>query len=61
MTLRRITRDRRLSQDEASEYREVRKRVEKELPDLIDRHHEREGQKASPKKGPEEARKDESG
>jgi DNA-binding XRE family transcriptional regulator len=41
MTVRRITRDRRLSQDEASEYREVRKRVEEELPELIARHHER--------------------
>lgn len=41
MTLRRITRNRRLSQDEASEYREVRKRVEAELPDLVARHHER--------------------
>lgn len=41
MTVRRITRDRRLSQDEASEYREVRERVEEELPELIARHHER--------------------
>jgi DNA-binding XRE family transcriptional regulator len=41
MTLRRITRDRRLSQEEVSEYREIRKRVEEELPDLITRHHER--------------------
>ncbi len=41
MTLRRITRNRRLSRNEASKYREVRTQVEKELPDLIDRHHER--------------------
>lgn len=41
MTLRRITRDRRLSQDEATKYREVRARVEEELPELIGRHHER--------------------
>ena len=41
MTLRRITRDRRLSRDEASKYREIRTQVEKELPDLIGRHHER--------------------
>jgi len=41
MTVLRITRDRQLSQDEASEYREVRKRVEEELPELIARHHER--------------------
>lgn len=41
MTLRRITRERRLSQEEASESREIRKRVEEELPDLIGRHHQR--------------------
>ena len=41
MTLRRITRDRRLSQDEASKYRQVRERVEAELPELVARHHER--------------------
>jgi DNA-binding XRE family transcriptional regulator len=41
VTVRRITRDRRLSQDEASKYREIRARVEEELPDLIARHHER--------------------
>jgi DNA-binding XRE family transcriptional regulator len=41
VTVRRITRDRRLSQDEAAKYREIRTRVEEELPDLIARHHER--------------------
>jgi hypothetical protein len=41
MTLRRITRDRRLSQDEASKYREVRERVDEELPEMLVRHHER--------------------
>ena len=41
MTLRRINRDRRLSQDEASKYREFRERVGEELPELIARHHER--------------------
>jgi len=41
MTLRRLTRDRRLSQDEASRYRENRERVAAELPELIARHHER--------------------
>jgi hypothetical protein len=51
MTLRHITRDDRLSQDEASTYREVRKRVEAELPDLVARHHERAGLKARQEKG----------
>jgi beta-phosphoglucomutase-like phosphatase (HAD superfamily) len=41
MAVRRITRDHRLSQEEAAENREVRQRIEKELPDLIARHHER--------------------
>ena len=41
MTLRRITRNRRLTPEEAATYREVREQVAKELPDLIARHHER--------------------
>jgi DNA-binding XRE family transcriptional regulator len=41
MTIRRITRDRRLSRAEASKYREVRERIGEELPELIARHHER--------------------
>jgi DNA-binding XRE family transcriptional regulator len=41
MTLRRNTRDRRLTPEEAAKYREVREQVAQELPDLIARHHER--------------------
>jgi DNA-binding XRE family transcriptional regulator len=41
MTLRRITRNRRLSPEEAAQYREVRERVEAELPELMARHDER--------------------
>lgn len=41
VTLRRITRNRRLSPKEAAQYREVREQVAEELPDLIARHHER--------------------
>jgi len=41
MTLRRITRPRRLSPQEAATYREVREQVAKELPELITRHYER--------------------
>jgi DNA-binding XRE family transcriptional regulator len=41
MTLRRITRDRRLSPEEAARYREVREQVAEELPELITRHSER--------------------
>jgi DNA-binding XRE family transcriptional regulator len=41
MTLRRITRDRRLTPEEAEKYREVREQVAVELPDLIVRHHQR--------------------
>jgi len=41
MTLRRITRDRRLSPEEAARYREVRDQVAQELPELITRHSER--------------------
>jgi DNA-binding XRE family transcriptional regulator len=41
MTLRRINRNRPLSPEEAAEYREVRERVTEELPELMERHHER--------------------
>lgn len=41
MSLRRITRGRRLSPEEAAKYREVRERVAEELPELIARHEER--------------------
>src|SRR5258708_4538423 len=41
MTLKRITRERRLTPEEAAKYRKVREQVAEELPDLIARHHER--------------------
>jgi DNA-binding XRE family transcriptional regulator len=41
MTMRRITRDRRLTPEEAAKYRTVREQVAQELPDLIARHQER--------------------
>jgi DNA-binding XRE family transcriptional regulator len=41
MTLRRITRDRRLTPEEAAKYRAVREQVAEELPELIERHHGR--------------------
>jgi DNA-binding XRE family transcriptional regulator len=41
MTMKRITRDRRLAPEEAAKYREVRQRVAEELPDLVARHHQR--------------------
>jgi DNA-binding XRE family transcriptional regulator len=41
MTLRRITRDRLLSPEEAAKYREVREQVSQELPELMARHEER--------------------
>ncbi|HXG12932.1 MAG TPA: helix-turn-helix domain-containing protein [Gemmataceae bacterium] len=41
MTMRRTTRNRRLTPEEAAKYREVREQVEQELPDLIARHHQR--------------------
>lgn len=40
MSLRRITRDSRLSPEEAAENREIRKQVAEELPELIARHDE---------------------
>jgi DNA-binding XRE family transcriptional regulator len=39
--LRRISRNRPLSPEEAAKYREVRKQVAEEMPELIERHHER--------------------
>jgi len=41
MTMRRIIRDRKLTPEEAAKYRAVREQVAKELPELIERHHER--------------------
>jgi DNA-binding XRE family transcriptional regulator len=39
--MKRITRNRRLTPEEAAKYKEVREQVAEELPDLIERHHER--------------------
>ena len=39
--MKRITRDRRLTPEEAAKYKVLREQVAEELPDLIDRHHER--------------------
>jgi DNA-binding XRE family transcriptional regulator len=39
--MKRITRGRRLTPDEAAKYKQVREQVAEELPELIDRHHER--------------------
>jgi DNA-binding XRE family transcriptional regulator len=39
--MKRMTRDRRLTPDEAAKYKAVRDQVAAELPDLIARHHER--------------------
>src|SRR5436309_400552 len=36
-----MTRDRRLTPEEAAKYRQVREQVDQEPPDLIARHHER--------------------
>lgn len=41
MTLRRISRSRPLTSEEAAKYREVRRQVAEEMPELIERHHER--------------------
>ena len=41
MTMKRITRGRRLTPEEAAKYREVREQVAGELPELIARHHQR--------------------
>ena len=39
--MKRISRDRRLTSEEAAKYKAVREKVAGELPDLIARHHER--------------------
>lgn len=39
--MKRITRNRQLTPDEAARYRRVREQVNEELPELIARHHER--------------------
>jgi DNA-binding XRE family transcriptional regulator len=39
--MKRITRNRRLTAEEAAKYRAIRDQVAEELPDLIRRHHER--------------------
>lgn len=41
MTLRRITRSRHLSPEEAAKYRAVREQIQEELPALMTRHEER--------------------
>ncbi len=41
MTMHRVTRDRRLTADEAAKYNDVRAKVAAELPDIIQRHHAR--------------------
>jgi DNA-binding XRE family transcriptional regulator len=40
--VKRITRDRRLTAEEAAKYAQVRAQVAEELPELVARHHERE-------------------
>jgi DNA-binding XRE family transcriptional regulator len=39
--MKRITRDRRLTAEEAAKYKQARAQIAAELPDLIERHHER--------------------
>jgi DNA-binding phage protein len=39
--MKRITRDRPLTPEEAAKYKSIREQVAEELPDLIARHHER--------------------
>ena len=41
MTIRRVTRNRGLTPEEAATYRKVREQIAEELPDLIARHEER--------------------
>lgn len=43
MTMRRVTRDRRLTPEEATKYTAVREQIAAELPELVARHHERQG------------------
>ena len=40
--MKRITRDRTLTPDEAAKYRTIRRQIDVELPDLVARHHERQ-------------------
>jgi DNA-binding XRE family transcriptional regulator len=42
MTMRRTSRGRRLTPEEAAKYRQVRDQVAEELPELIARHHRRQ-------------------
>lgn len=39
--MKRITRDRRLTPEEAAKYKKVREQIAEELPELIERHHAR--------------------
>jgi hypothetical protein len=39
--MKRITRDRRLTPEEAAKYNKIREQIQQELPELIARHHER--------------------
>jgi DNA-binding XRE family transcriptional regulator len=39
--MKRVTRDRRLTPEEAAQYKAVREQVAEELPELVVRHHER--------------------
>lgn len=41
MTMRRIIRDRKLTPEEAAKNNAIRAELDKELPDLVKRHHER--------------------
>ena len=43
--LKRIIRKRRLTPEEAEKYDNIRKQIEKELPELIKRHHQRMAEK----------------
>jgi ribosome-binding protein aMBF1 (putative translation factor) len=39
--MKRITRDRRLTPEEAAKYKKLREQIADELPELVERHHER--------------------
>jgi DNA-binding XRE family transcriptional regulator len=39
--MKRITRDRRLTPEEAAKYKTIREQIDQDMPELIDRHHER--------------------
>jgi hypothetical protein len=45
--MKRITRDRKLTPEEAAKYKRVREQVKHELPDLIARQHQRAVEAAS--------------